>query len=118
MRIHGTGFVAAQYAVSLVLPSLFRAGPVGLAGRLGPTMVAPHAGAHRGEPGVGGLERREVAVDAVQAERLHVHRMREVDRLNGCTALGGGTAPVAPRFVGRLLGELRGALRGSEKLPL
>src|SRR5690348_4451794 len=80
--------------------------------------VAPHAGAHRGEPRVGRLECREVTVDAVQAERLHVHRVREVDRLDGCTALGSRAAPVSPRFVGGLLGELRGALRGSEKLPL
>src|SRR6185503_4167081 len=45
-------------------------------------VVAPHAGRERGEARVHRLVGREVTVETVHAELLHVNGVREVDRLN------------------------------------
>ena len=56
--------------------------------------MAPDARPHRGQAGVGRLVRREVTVQAIHAELLHVDRVRKVDRLNGRTVLRRGGAAV------------------------
>src|SRR5262245_13011485 len=49
--------------------------------------VTAHARADRGKTRIRGFVRRVVAVQTVQAEPLHVNRVREIDRLLWLTAL-------------------------------